>query len=119
MLGFIMIIWQIHLINRLKMLVLNLDPGSDTETAGASLDDHLQFMQRLVPELRFDVVVADPVNVVDDAALRQTCADMGALLELASVGYPGNARRGEHDPGRLAVSFGSVLGRWQDDPLWR
>jgi uncharacterized cofD-like protein len=103
----------------LKLLVLNLDPGSDTETSGASLDDHLHFMKRHVPDLRLDVVVADPANVDDEAALRQTCADMGARLELASVGYPGSDRCGEHDPGRLAVSFGSVLSRWQDEPLWR
>ncbi|CAB4955252.1 unannotated protein [freshwater metagenome] len=102
-----------------KLLVLNLDPLNDAETSGASLDDHLGFMQRLVPDLRLDVVIADPANVEDEQALRQRCDDIGARLELASVGYPESARRGEHDPGRLAVSFGSVLGRWQDEPLWR
>jgi uncharacterized cofD-like protein len=102
-----------------KLLVLNLDPGNDAETSGASLDDHLGFMQRLVPDLRLDVVIADPANVEDEQALRQRCDDIGARLELASVGYPESARRGEHDPGRLAVSFGSVLGRWQDEPLWQ
>jgi uncharacterized cofD-like protein len=103
----------------LKLLVLNLDPGGDVETSGASLDDHLGFMQRLVPDLRLDVVIADPANVEDEPALRQRCDDIGARLELASVGYPGSARRGEHDPGRLAVSFGSLLSRWQDEPLWQ
>ena len=103
----------------LKVLVLNLDPGLDTETSGASLDDHLVFMQRLVPELRLDIVLADSSTVEDERSLRARCDEIGARLELAPVGYPGGARKGEHDPGRLAVAFGSVLGRWQDGPLWQ
>jgi uncharacterized cofD-like protein len=103
----------------LKVLVLNLDPGSDAETSGASLEDHLGFMQRLVPDLRLDVVIADPLTVENEGLLRARCSDIGARLELASVGYPGGSRKGEHDPGRLAVAFGSVLDRWQDGPLWQ
>ncbi|CAB4886475.1 unannotated protein [freshwater metagenome] len=103
----------------LKVVVLNLDPDRDDETSGASLDEHLEFMHRLAPELRVDVVLADPQMIDDEAALLERCGALGARLERANVSFAGSDRPGEHDPDRLAVAFGSVLGRWQDEPLWR
>jgi uncharacterized cofD-like protein len=103
----------------LKIVVLNLDPHSDSETSGASLDAHLEVMHRLAPELKVDIVLADPATVDDEEKLRDRCSGLGARLELATVAYASQTRSGEHDPDRLAVAFRSVLDKWQDSPLWR
>ena len=102
-----------------KIVVLNLDPHNDTEMSGASLDAHLTVMHRLAPDLRVDIVLADPAMVDDVDMLRERCLALGAALEMATVGYGSESRSGEHDPDRLAVAFGSVLEKWQDSPLWR
>lgn len=102
-----------------RIVVLNLDPRNDIEMSGAAIDRHLAVLQQTSPGLRVDAVIADPAHVDDEAALRGWCAALGAQLELASVSYPGGLRPGVHDPGRLAVAFGSLLSTWQDGAPWR
>jgi uncharacterized cofD-like protein len=109
----------IQMSSALKIVVLNLDPHSDEEMSGASLDAHLAVMHRLAPDLRVDIVLADPAMVDDEKMLRERCSALGADLEMATVGYASESRSGEHDPDRLAVAFGSVLEKWQDSALWR
>ena len=102
-----------------RVIVLNLDPRNDIEMSGAAIGAHLEVLARIAPELRVDAVVADPAHKADDATLMRRCADLGARLEIAAVAYPGGARPGVHDPGRLAVAFGSLFTTWQDDAPWR
>lgn len=102
-----------------RVIVLNLDPRSDAEMSGAAIGMHLEVLSRMAPALRIDAVIADPEHVDDDATLAQRCADVGARLEIAPVAYPGGVRPGSHDPGRLAVAYGSLFTAWQDDAPWR
>ena len=102
-----------------RVIVLNLDPRNDIEMSGAAIGAHLEVLAQIAPELRVDAVIADPAHAADDATLLRRCGDLGARLEIASVAYPGGARPGVHDPGRLAVAFGSLFTAWQDDASWR
>ncbi len=89
-----------------RLLVLNLDPGSG-ETAGFSAGRHLDSFVALAPDLRLDVVLADPAVVDDEDTLAEHCARLGARLHVVPV-----ARRhhpGEHDPLRYAAALRDVL----------
>ena len=92
-----------------KILVLNLDPHSDTEMSGLSVARHLEILADLVPALTIDVVIADSGHVDDLAALTRSCEQIGAELVLNNLTYPRGTRLGEHDPDRLAVAIGSVI----------
>ena len=102
-----------------RVIVLNLDPRNDIEMSGAAIGMHLEVLSSLAPELRIDAVIADPEHAADDASLARRCAELGARLEIAPVAYPAGMRPGAHDPGRLAVAFGSLFASWQDDAPWR
>lgn len=84
-----------------RVLVLNIaaQPG---ETDGFHPHTHLEELARLVPQLRLDVVIADPGVVADPATLRAAAAGLGAQLLLAPVAVPGQPR---HDPAALAEAF--------------
>ena len=71
-----------------RLLVLNLDPGTG-ETAGFSAERHLETFAALAPNLRLDVVLADPAVVDDEAALAEQCARLGATLLVAPVSAGG------------------------------
>nr|MDT0664074.1 hypothetical protein [Micromonospora sp. DSM 115978] len=88
-----------------RVLVLNLaaQPG---ETEGYPPEAHLDMLGLHVPELRVDVVVADPRTVPDVELLASATADLGGRLHLAPVGVPG---RPLHDPDRLAVAFQEIF----------
>lgn len=92
-----------------KIIVLNLDPNSDTEMSGLSVARHLVVLADLVPDLTIDAVIADPGHVDDPDALTRSCERIGAELILNTLTYPRGTRLGEHDPDRLAVAMGSVL----------
>ncbi len=92
-----------------RILVLNLDPNSDTEMSGLSVARHLVVLADLVPALTIDVVIADPGHVDDLGALTRSCEYFGAELVLNALAYPRGTRLGEHDPDRLAVAIGLVL----------
>jgi uncharacterized cofD-like protein len=92
-----------------KIIVLNLDPKSDTEMSGLSVATHLGVLADLVPDLTIDAVIADPGHVDDLGALTRSCERIGAELILNTLTYPRGTRLGEHDPDRLAVAMGSVL----------
>lgn len=92
-----------------KILLLNLIAQSG-ETAGYSPQGHLQVMADMFPELRFEVVLADPAHVPDPAALVQQCRRLGAELVLREVEDPAQ-EPGHHDPQRLAAAFAELLGR--------
>jgi uncharacterized cofD-like protein len=92
-----------------RIVVMNVDPAQDRETAGLPLAEHLRVMQRLLPALRVDVVIVDPADLDDHGALRAACEALGAHLDVASVRSP--ARSGTHDPDRLAVALRSALAR--------
>jgi uncharacterized cofD-like protein len=90
-----------------KVLTLNLVMDT-VETVGFSAKNHLEVLAAHAPDLRLDVVLADPGIVGDEVLLRRVAADMGAELVLAPVGKAG--RRGQHDSLRLAAAYRDIMG---------
>ncbi len=99
-----------------RVLLLNLvaQPG---ETAGFSPQSHLDVLAEAFPDVRFDVVLADPEHVPDRAALEQASAALGARLELRPVS-DGRAGPGHHDPLLLGRAFADLVGHGSI-PAWR
>jgi hypothetical protein avisC_09146 len=85
-----------------KVVVLNLS-AQRGETDGMTSADHLRVLSQYAPDLRLDVVLADPSTVEDVADLESVASAMGAVVVLRQV------RTGEalchHDPLRLAAAF--------------
>jgi len=90
-----------------KILVMNLDPHRDQETAGVPARAQLDMLRDLEPRLVLDAVIADPRHIGDTEDLREGC--LAAELILAGVGHTHPSRAGTHDPDRLAVAFGTVF----------
>jgi uncharacterized cofD-like protein len=90
-----------------KILVMNLDPHRDQETAGVPARAQLDMLRDLEPRLVLDAVIADPRHIGDTDELREGC--LTASLILAGVGHTHPSRAGTHDPDRLAVAFGTVF----------
>ena len=90
-----------------KILVMNLDPHRDQETAGVPARAQLDMLRDLEPRLVLDTVIADPRHIGDTDDLREGC--LVAELILAGVGHTHPSRAGTHDPDRLAVAFGTVF----------
>ncbi|GAB2977047.1 uridine diphosphate-N-acetylglucosamine-binding protein YvcK [Actinotalea caeni] len=83
-------------------LTLNLSsqPG---ETAGYSAADHLRSLCEYAPDLRVDVVIADP-SAIEDLDDLVACARMlGARVLLRQVGVGDGTP--QHDPLRLAAAY--------------
>jgi len=91
-----------------RIVVLNLNPQVG-ETTGFAAHTYLDVLYNYLPDLRIDVVIADRRHVEDVAALRRSCADLGAESFLMDVSRASGGRPGEHDPQRLAVAFDTVL----------
>ncbi len=89
-----------------RILVVNLLPQVG-ETTGFQPEEYVRVLRDSTPDLRVDVVLADPAHVPDIAALMAECEHIGAelaLLPLASTKDPS-----VHDPRRLSVAFDTVL----------
>jgi uncharacterized cofD-like protein len=87
-----------------KVLVLNAGPQVG-ETEGFTAAEHLRSWSRLVPDVRLDVVLADPQAVEDTVELVAACRQVGAQLHVASV----LAGPGVHDPSRLSAALEPLL----------
>ena len=84
-----------------RLLNLNLEVHTG-ETKGYRAQDHIDSLVKHAPELRFDVVLADPNCVDDPEGLRRAVDLVGAELVVATVSAMGNP--GRHDPLRLAAA---------------
>ena len=91
-----------------RILVLNrtAQPG---ETSGFKPEMHLEVIHRLLPEVRFDTVLADAESVVDLAPLVQAASLLGATVVVRPIGHDVDSSR--HDADLLAAAFGSLLRR--------
>ncbi|MCU1537358.1 MAG: protein of unknown function and CofD [Humibacillus sp.] len=89
-----------------RVLNLNLEVHKG-ETRDFRAEDHLASFAANAPDLRLDVVLADPSVVPDAAALGAAAARLGAELVVAPV----EARRqpGVHDPLRLAAALRDII----------
>ncbi len=89
-----------------RLLTLNLEMSTG-ETAGYSAVRHLETLAEHAPELRLDVVLADPSAVDDEDGLREAAGTLGAELVLTQVAKQGEP--GHHDSLRLAAAYRDVL----------
>ncbi|MFN8098239.1 MAG: uridine diphosphate-N-acetylglucosamine-binding protein YvcK [Dermatophilaceae bacterium] len=88
-----------------RVLTLNLEMQT-TETRGLSAAGHLLSLQRHAPDVRLDVVLADP-SVVDGADdLVAAAAAIGATVVVSPVA---GRRPGQHDTLRLAAAYRDLL----------
>jgi uncharacterized cofD-like protein len=91
-----------------RVVALNLAPQPG-ETAGFSPHAHLEVLAAHAPELRLDVVLADPKTVADVVALERAADRFGAQVVLADVGRADGSPR--HDPDLLAAAYRGLLSR--------
>ena len=89
-----------------RVLNLNLEVHTG-ETKGYRAQDHIDSLVKHAPELRFDVILADPSCVDDAEALRRAVDLVGAELVVATVSALG--KPGQHDPLRLAAAYRDVI----------
>ena len=89
-----------------RVLTLNLD-ASDGETVGMTPADHVRTFHDHAPEMRIDVVVADPTSVDDLDDLDAAVDGIGARLLLRQVSLGDGTAR--HDPLRLAAAYRDVF----------
>ncbi|MBA3744922.1 uridine diphosphate-N-acetylglucosamine-binding protein YvcK [Sporichthya sp.] len=91
-----------------RLIVLNLEPQQG-ETTGFSPETYLEVLRSHSPDLRLDVVLADPDAVSDVEALRKVVEGAGAELVLATVAVGDGTPR--HDPVKLAAAYTDILMR--------
>ena len=89
-----------------RMVVLNLAPQTG-ETTGFTPERYLETLADHAPDLRLDVVLADPTTVDDEDALAGACRALGARLVLADVTSDDGSPR--HDAGKLALAYAEAL----------
>jgi uncharacterized cofD-like protein len=90
-----------------RILTLNLAP-TDDETPAYTAARHLEVLSEHAPDLRLDVVVADPSFAVGDQHLAAYVASLGAKLVLAPVRTRDGTPR--HDPHLLAAVYAGIMG---------
>lgn len=89
-----------------RCLVLNLG-STAMETEGMRTEDLLAALHANAPELRLDVVLADPTSIEDIDGVDAAAAEFGAKLVVRQVSTaPGSLR---HDPLRLAAALRDAL----------
>jgi uncharacterized cofD-like protein len=96
-----------------RAVALNLAPQQG-ETTGFSPQRHLEVLAEHAPDLRLDVVLADPAAVSDREALRKTASSMGAELILEPVALGDGTPR--HDPRLLAAAYRRIFLRGRIRP---
>ena len=85
-----------------RALTLNLSTQAG-ETDGMSAADHLRTLQEHAPELRIDVVIADPAAIDDIDEVVAVARTLGARVLLRQVGLGDGSPR--HDPLRLGAAY--------------
>lgn len=90
-----------------RCLTMNLS-NETKETAGMRAVDHLSVIRRYAPDLRLDVVLADPSVIDDHAEFERMAAAMGAKVVLGKVGASNGSL--VHDPLRLATVYRDAFG---------
>ncbi len=89
-----------------KVLTLNLEMQT-SETQGFSAARHIETLHEMDPQLRLDVVLADPAVVDEEMALRGTCERIGAELVVTPLALLGSPH--VHDSLRLAAAYRDIL----------
>ena len=91
-----------------RCVTLNLEPQPG-ETDGFSAETHLEVLAAHAPDLRLDVVLADP-GLVDDQRLLRDVAAGARAPSWSSPTWPSATDQPGHDPLRLAAAYRDILG---------
>lgn len=89
-----------------RLLSLNLEMHT-AETAGFSAVQHVETFITHAPDVRLDVVLADPRAIGDTGPLERICQSVGARLHLSDLAQ--RATPTVHDPLRYAAALQDVL----------
>ena len=89
-----------------RLVTLNL-AAQTGETSGFATETYLEVLGAHAPELRLDVVLADPGTVGDEAGLRRIAAALGAEVVMVPVSMGDGTAR--HDPRLLAAAYESIF----------
>lgn len=89
-----------------RVLTLNVEVGTG-ESRGLTASDLLDHLRAVAPDLRIDVVLADPRIIGDDGAVRRAAAALGA--DVVTTPVADRTRPGQHDTLRLAAAYADVL----------
>jgi uncharacterized cofD-like protein len=103
-----------------RVLVLNLEAHTG-ETVGYELSDQLQVLHARYPELRLDVVLADPRAVQVPADLEVAAKELGATVVYERLAAPAQAEvleNSTHNSDLLAAALATVFARGSIHP-WR
>ena len=92
----------LHATRAHRALTLNLSAQAG-ETSGYGACDHVVALADHAPDLRIDVVIADPVTVEDVDALTAAAGRLGAQVLLRQVRKA--SAPAKHDPLRLAAAY--------------
>ncbi|MBX9244080.1 uridine diphosphate-N-acetylglucosamine-binding protein YvcK [Actinotalea ferrariae] len=91
----------LHRTRARRCVTLNLHPAGDE--GGMTCFEHLAALQAHAPDLRIDVVVADPAAIEDIGGLQDKAREMGAQVLLRQVQVGDGSPR--HDALRLAAAY--------------
>jgi uncharacterized cofD-like protein len=92
----------LHETSARRCVTLNLGEQKG-ETDGFSSEAHLEVLAAHAPDLRIDVVLADPSSVEDPQLLADVASTLGARLVMRQVSLGDGTAR--HDPLRLAAAY--------------
>ncbi|WP_026530443.1 gluconeogenesis factor YvcK family protein [Haematomicrobium sanguinis] len=89
-----------------RALVMNLSTETE-ETVGMSPSDFLRVIKRYAPELRFDVVVADPTVLHPGDGFEEAARELGAQVSVSKLGV--SSGEPIHDPIKLAAAMNEIF----------
>jgi hypothetical protein len=79
----------------------------DKESNGLDASAHLKLLQQYAPNLRLDVVIADPSNMGVQSEFEDAARELGAKVLWASVRSTTNPN--VHDPLKLASAYNDMF----------
>jgi len=102
-----------------RILIPNIvrpgDQGDETREEPAEI--LLEVLERHAPGLSFDVVLVDPVAVMDSARLATAAARLGARVVLGDMSSSDGSAR--HDPDRLAAALREIIFKTDKMAPWQ
>ena len=91
-----------------KILIFNLpDPTTSEEYAGSSLTEHLQFVLKHLPDLKFDYALVDQRIETNNSSFEKLVTSCGG--QVIAFDLAENKQTFHHDPKKLSLAFSHIL----------
>ena len=91
-----------------KILIFNLpDPTTSEEYAGSSLTEHLQFVLKHLPDLKFDYALVDQRIETNNSSFEKLVTSCGG--QVVAFDLAENKQTFHHDPKKLSLAFSHIL----------